>query len=69
MFLLQNLPVPTTLEQLSLFENRLLLVAFEVFLVYHTFSLICRMLGIRENWIKSLFRAMVKALKSSAVSQ
>lgn len=69
MFLLQKIGVfPTTLEQLSLFETRLLLFAFAVFLVYHTFSLICRMLGIRESRIKSLLRAIMKARKST-VSQ
>ena len=59
---------PLTFEQLSLFETRLLILAFAVFLVFHTISFICRMLGIRQNWIRALFRLMKRSRKST-VSQ
>jgi len=54
-----------TFDQLIGFEARLMLLAFGVFLVCHIISFVCRMLGIRTNWIKSYFRSMMRNRKST----
>lgn len=52
--------LPATFGQVSLLETWLMIVAFVVFLVHHTHSFICRVLGVPENWMKLLFKLMIK---------
>jgi hypothetical protein len=51
------------LDQVLLLEFWLAIFAFAVFIVYHTHSMICRMLGVPENWIRLLFKMMLRSYK------
>jgi beta-galactosidase beta subunit len=55
--------LPQTFAQVILFETRLAIAAFVVFLVYHTHSLMCRMLGVPENWIKLVVKKIKRWFK------
>lgn len=59
MFLQQDVDLlPKTFDQVTSIETRLLVVVFVVLLVCHAHALICRILGVPENWIKLLIRMM-----------
>jgi len=64
MFLPQDAAAQSiSLEQVTLFESWLVMFCLCSFFVYHANSFFCRLFGLREDWIKLLFKSITRNRK------
>jgi hypothetical protein len=54
---------PITLEPVTLLERWLVALCLCCFFVYHANSFICRLFGVREDWLKLLIKSIMKNRK------